>query len=228
MISNKSLLAIILARGGSKRLPNKNILPLAGKPLIAWTIEAAKQSKYIDRVIVSTDSKSIAAIAKNHGAEIPFMRPKALASDKATSADAMLHTLRWIRENECELYDYFVLLQPTSPLRTSKHIDEACRFITKYPSAYSVISVGKFEKDLRYMYKKTDDVLRPYSKNKKLTSSLYYPNGAIYITKTKQFLQRKSVFEGKIISYLMNEQSSIDIDYELDLKLAEILLKQRG
>ena len=126
MIDGKSILAVIPARGGSKRLPNKNILDLAEKPLIAWSIEAGLNSKYIDTVVVSSDSDDILDISKKFGADI-IKRPDELASDTATSFDAIKHTI----ENTIETFDYVILLQPTSPLRNNSHIDEAFELLIK-------------------------------------------------------------------------------------------------
>ena len=128
MIDNKKILAIIPARGGSKRLPRKNILNLAGKPLIAWTIEAALGSKYIDDVIVSTDDNEISTVAKKYGAKVPFIRPDKFSSNHASSISVVLHAIEFFQKAD-ERYDYVVLLQPTSPLRTVKNIDESIELL---------------------------------------------------------------------------------------------------
>jgi CMP-N-acetylneuraminic acid synthetase len=143
MIINKNLLAIIPARGGSKRLPRKNILDLVEKPLISWTIEAALGSKYIDRTIVSTDSQEIADISKKYGADVPFMRSIDLANDESTSIDVVLNLLKKLEEVG-ELYDYIILLQPTSPLRTTQHIDESVELL-QLTNSDAVISVCEAE-----------------------------------------------------------------------------------
>ena len=148
MINNKKIIGIILARDGSKRLPNKNILPFVGKPLIAWTIIVAKKSKYIDRIIVSTDSEKIAKVSKQYGAEY-IKRPGALASDTATSEDALLYVLETLTKK----YDYFIYLQPTSPLRTTQHIDEALEIFEKSPSAETLISVTEVDKNPYWIQK---------------------------------------------------------------------------
>ena len=124
MLNGKTFLAIIPARGESKRLPRKNIMELAGKPLIAWTIEAALNSQFIDEVVVTTDNQEIAIVAQQYGANIPFLRPNKLASDTATTFDVVRHAIGHYRENG-KIFDFIILLQPTSPLRTKDHIDEA-------------------------------------------------------------------------------------------------------
>ena len=130
MIGQQRLLAIIPARGGSKRLPGKNIMDLAGKPLIAWTIEAALNSKYIDRVVVSTDDQEISNVSIKYGVEVPFLRPKSLATDDASSIDTIINVLGEIKIID-QHYEYIVLLQPTSPLRTEIDIDKAIELLEK-------------------------------------------------------------------------------------------------
>lgn len=141
MKSNKKFLALIPARAGSKGIKDKNIIDLKGKPLIAYSIEAAKRSKYIDRVVVSTDGDDIASVAKDWGADVPFLRPDYLASDTAKTIDAVLHCIQEL-EKSGEKYDYLVLLQPTQPLRQGFHIDEAIEKILEL-EAQSLASVSK-------------------------------------------------------------------------------------
>lgn len=141
MYKNKNILGLIPARGGSKGLPGKNIKPLLGKPLIAWTIKQVLASKYIDRVIVSTDDKEIAEISEKYGAEVPFMRPKEIAMDKARGIDVVLHSLNWLKENDKrKQYDLIMLLQPTSPLRKSEDINKAIEILF-LKEAKTIVSV---------------------------------------------------------------------------------------
>lgn len=222
MINKKSVVAIILARDGSKRLPNKNIRLFVGKPLIAWSIEAAKKSKYIDRIIVSTDSEKIAVIAKEYGALVPFKRPSRLSSDKATSESAIAHALLSLK-NKGYTYDYFIYLQPTSPLRTQVHIDEALEQFTRNSSAITLVSVAKIKKNpywIQIMNK--EGFLRPFlSKKDSQGEALYLPNGAIYIGKCKRFLTQKKLYTKKTIGYIMDEKVSVDIDDQTDFYIAE-------
>ena len=139
MYKNKKFLAIIPARGGSKSIPNKNIMSICGKPLIAYTIEAAKQSKYIDEIIVSTDSDIIKMVAQQYGAKVPFLRPKELSNDTAKSIDVVMHVIDFYKENNIS-FDYVILLQPTSPLRTFKHLDDAIEKLIESNST-SLVSV---------------------------------------------------------------------------------------
>ena len=139
MINGKRCLCVIPARGGSKRLPHKNIKNLCGKPLIQWTVEAGIGSKSIDRLIVSTDDLEIAEISKSCGAEVPFIRPETLATDSSSSYSVLEHAYQYLFE-QGDYYDYIIMLQPTSPLRTSNHIDEAVKLL-KDKQADGVISV---------------------------------------------------------------------------------------
>ena len=145
MIKEKSVLAVIPARGGSKGLPGKNILPLAGKPLIAWSIDAANGSQYIDRCIISTDDKDISDVAKKYGGNVPFLRPSHLANDDSPTIDVLVHTLQYFKNQSVE-FDYLVLLEPTSPLRDSDDIDSAINLLHQNREiADSIVGVSKVE-----------------------------------------------------------------------------------
>ncbi len=226
MINNKSFLAIIPARGGSKRLPKKNILDLNGKPLIAWTIEASLKSKYIDEVIVTSDDDVILDISKQYGANI-IKRPLDLASDTASSFDAIKHAIN-LHNNK---FDYIVLLQPTSPLRDAQHIDEAIDLL-KEKNADAVISVCEMEHSPLWSNTLPNDnnmekFLRDDVKNKRAQDleSYYRLNGAIYICTKVRLLKENSFFiSDNIFAYLMDIEKSIDIDNIFDFKLAKCLL----
>jgi len=225
MYQNKTFLAIIPARGGSKRLPRKNVLDLCGKPLIAWSIEAGLNSKYVDKVFVTSDDDEILDISKKFGAET-IKRPDEFASDTATTFDAIKHTI-----DNLEKYDYIVLLQPTSPLRNEKHIDEAIELL-ETKNADAVVSVC--EMDHSPLWSKTlpddnsmnnflrDEVLNKRSQD---LDKYYRLNGAIYICKTEKLLENKGFFlKDNIFAYRMDRQSSVDIDEEIDFKMAEGLV----
>ena len=228
MYKDKTFLGIIPARGGSKRLPNKNILPLAGKPLIVWTIEAGLNSKYLDEIIVSSDSNKILEIASKYKVT-SVKRPDELATDEASTVDVVEHIL----ENIQQKFDYIVLLQPTSPLRTTKHIDEAIEFLDK-KNADAVISVC--EADHSPLWCNTlpesldiSNFIPDEIKNKRSQDlpKFYRLNGAIYICKTKKFLEEKTFFLKKnVYAYIMDRKHSVDIDEEIDFRLAEILIKE--
>ena len=227
MYTNKTFLAIIPARGGSKRLPRKNVLDLCGKPLIAYTIEAALKSKYINKVIVSSDDEEILNISSNFGADI-IKRPDELASDTATTFDAIKHTI-----NNLEKYDYIVLLQPTSPLRNENQIDEAIELLEE-KQADAIVSVC--EMDHSPLWSNTlpkDGNMRGFLREEILNKrsqdleKYYRLNGAIYICKTDKLLENKSFFlKDNIFAYIMDRKSSIDIDEEIDFEIAKVLINK--
>jgi CMP-N-acetylneuraminic acid synthetase len=226
LIGKNKVLGLIPARGNSKRLPRKNIIELYGKPLIAWTIEAALGSKYIDRVIVSTDNQEIANIAKKYGAEVPFIRPSELATDEATTIDAVLYSLGQLEEVG-EKYDYIALLQPTSPLRTTQNIEESIELLqTKNSDA--VISVCEAEHHPLWSNVLPDDLsmdnfLDASVKNKRSQDlpKQYRINGAIYISSVKKLKKENSFFlSDNCIAYIMKKNVSIDIDTMDDFDLA--------
>ena len=228
MHNKKTFLAIIPARGGSKRLPRKNVLDLAGKPLIAWSIEAGLKSKYIDKLIVSSDDDEILKISKIYGAQL-IKRPGKLASDTATTFDALKHTI-----DNIEKYDYIVLLQATSPLRNKKHIDEAIELL-EAKGADAVISVCEMDhsplwsnilpQNNSMIGFLKDEILNKRSQD---LEKYYRLNGAIYICKTDKLLENKSFFlKENIFSFIMDRESSIDIDEEIDFMFAKVLISAK-
>lgn len=225
------IIAIIPARGGSKGLPGKNIKLLAGKPLIAWTIERAKKSKYIDELIVNTDSKEIARVAKKYGAKVPFLRPKELAQDKSSVYDVIFHTLDWFKKNGSE-FEIVILLEPTSPLRKEKDIDNAIKlFLKNYKQADSLVSVGEIhlenpsitlKMDKKYIknYMKTD-----FSRRQEL-SKAYFPYGVIYLSKTEALKKYGKFYQKRTLPYLIERWQNYEIDDTYDFICTEAVLKQ--
>ncbi|MCW8896093.1 MAG: acylneuraminate cytidylyltransferase family protein [Sulfurimonas sp.] len=228
MYKDKTFLAIIPARGGSKRLPRKNILDLAGKPLIAWTIDAGLKSKFIDKVVVTSDNDEILNIATKFGAQI-IKRPYELATDKATSFDAVEHTI-----NSFDDYDYIVLLQPTSPLRNEVHIDEAIKLL-ETKKADAIVSICEMDHSPLWSNTLSEDMsmsgfLRDEVLNKRSQDldTYYRLNGAIYICKTDKLLKEKSFYiKNDIYAYNMDRKSSIDIDEEIDFEIAKVMLNEK-
>jgi len=224
-VMTKNILAIIPARGGSKGIPKKNIIDLAGKPLIAWTIEASLNSKYISKTIVSSDSEEILDISKKFGADI-VKRPDILANDTASSESVVNHVIKTLSEQ----YQYIILLQPTSPLRNSETIDKAIEYFFS-KNATSLISVNEIDnKILKAFVEKDDDFLEgirdntfPFMPRQKLPK-IYMSNGAIYMINTKDFLKNQSFFTDKTLKFIMNKEQSIDIDTLEDLEEAKSLL----
>lgn len=231
MHNGKTILAIIPARGGSKGLPRKNIKLFAGKPLIAWSIEAAKGCAYIDKVIVSTEDAEIATVARRSGAEVPFSRPAELATDQAASIDVILHALEHF-EQQGEEYDILIVLQPTSPLRTPVDIDNALKLLF-LAQACSVVSVCAAEHNPLWANTlppdgSMKDFLRPeiLNKNRQEIGKYYRLNGAIYIAYTNYLKKNKGFIGQDAFAYIMPPERSADIDTELDLRLAEFIKRK--
>ncbi len=158
-MATSKIIAIIPARGGSKRIPRKNVKVLGGKPLIAWTIEHAKKSKHINRIVVSTDDQETAAVATSYGAEVPFMRPSELAEDMTPDLPVFQHALVWLKENEEYVPDVVVQLRPTSPLRSVEDVDAAIELLLAHPEVDSVRTVIEAEPSPYKMYKISSDGL---------------------------------------------------------------------
>jgi len=230
--NRKTILAIIPARGGSKRLPGKNALPLAGIPMINWSIEAAKNVPSITRVVVSTDCELIANIAETAGAEIPFLRPASLSSDTSRSEEVVRHALEHFK-GMGELFDYVLVLQPTSPLRSAADIQGAIDLLN-VKNADSVISVCECEHSPLWS-NTIDDSLSLVNfipKNLKNMRSQDLPkyyrlNGAIYLTKVEQFLQEDVLISDNSVAYIMDSHNSVDIDTKLDFMIAETILRDK-
>jgi CMP-N-acetylneuraminic acid synthetase len=222
-----SLLAVIPARGGSKGIPGKNIRPLCGKPLIAWTIEAALRSPSVDRVVVSTEDEDIAEVARQYGAEAPFLRPIALAQDDTPGVEPVLHAL-----TELPGYSEVLLLQPTSPLRTAADIEAivALRRTAEVPAAVSVSEAG-VSPYLMYALDAGSHLApllgeAPATRRQDLPPA-YALNGALYVADTAPFVRDGSFMTPETTAYVMPPERSVDIDTMLDWHLAEALLTER-
>ena len=229
MYFNKKILALIPARGGSKGIKNKNITLLTGKPLIAYTIEAAEKSKYIDTIVVSTDSNKIAEISKQYGALVPFLRPHELAQDTSQTIDVVIHAIQEL--NKFREYDALLLLQPTQPLRSEEDIDGA---IEKYFSCgeKSLVSISEVE-DHPLLIRQIDEmgkltkILNVSSTCRRQDMPKFYRvNGCIYINKISDINQSTS-FNDNEVPYIMSQKRSVDIDEPIDLELAEYYLRDR-
>ncbi len=227
------VLAVITARGGSKGIPGKNIADLAGKPLIAWTIEAALRSKAVSRVIVSTDDAEIAAVSRQWGAEVPFLRPALLASDTSPHLPVLLHALAWIDEHDSQRYDDILLLQPTSPLRATDDIERAVQ-IARDHHADSVVSVCPAHPHPFLARRITDDgrleEFAPRTEGYMARQGLppaYMLNGAIYLVRREVLIDRQSFYTDRTFAYVMPQERSLDIDTPWDLYLANLILRAR-
>lgn len=218
------MLGLITARGGSKNVPGKNIRPVGGKPLIAWTIEAGIASRFLDRLILSSDDEAIMEVARQHGCDVPFKREARLAADDTPSMDVVLDAL-----NRCPGYDWVVLLQPTSPLRRGADIDAAMeRCVTL--GAPACVSVCMVEQSPYWMYTlRSDDRLAALLPSSGATQRqdlppIYVLNGAVYIAGTAWLEKSRSFLTPETVAYEMPIERSLDIDTEADLARLRILI----
>lgn len=224
MINSRKVLAIIPARGGSKGVKRKNIKMFAGKPLIAWTIEEAKKSKYIDRLILSSEDEEIIGVAKDYGCEVPFIRPEELALDETPGIEPILHAL-----DKISGYDYVVVLQPTSPLRIAEDIDVSLERMVN-SQAGACVSVVEAEQSPYWMYTISEEnKIRPLISQQEMPmrrqelSKVYALNGAVYIAGVEWIKRVRNFLTEETISYIMPKERSFDIDNEMDFAIAEFL-----
>jgi CMP-N,N'-diacetyllegionaminic acid synthase len=226
-----TLLAVIPARGGSKGVPRKNIRLLAGKPLIAWTIEAARQCPEVNRLIVTTEDAEIAAVASQWGAEVPFMRPADLAHDDTPGMAPILHALRWLAESERYRPDWVMVLQPTSPLRTAADISAAIALTRA--GASSVVSVTQAHPH-PYLMKQIapDGTLQPFDvqpqspdNRRQAFPPVYALNGAVYLSRYDSVLTNETFVLPDTKACIMPPERSIDIDTLWDFQLADMVLR---
>ncbi len=234
MLKDIKILAVVPARGGSKGIPRKNIVDIDGSPLISYTIDAALKSNYLTDIVVSTDDAEIAEISRDLGAQVPFIRPEYLASDKAKSSPVIEHAVNFMENIKGFKYDAILMLQPTSPLRTSKHIDESLDLFTLQDcdSVVSIVSVGgnhPFRMKrlignqlINYIDQGFWD-MRP----RQSLPDVYIRNGAIYLIKRDVFMHHHQLIGDKCLGYIMNDYESTNIDTPIDLKIAELLLKEK-
>lgn len=222
------ILAIIPARGGSKGIPRKNIKPLAGKPLLGWTIQAALEAQGIARVIVSTEDEEIASVAKQLGAEVPFMRPLALAQDETPGIAPVLHAI-----DQLPGFDWIMLLQPTSPLRSVEDIEGIIQFC-RNEGAPSAVSITEVSKHPFWMYRINDHKLlqpliinRPEIARRQDLPSAYVLNGALYLARTDWLIENQGFIGPKTLGYVMPDERSIDLDSPLDWLWVEYLIERK-
>ncbi len=226
MYQNKTILAIIPARGGSKGVPRKNIRELGGKPLIAWTIDSARSSNYLDRLILSSEDQEIIEVAKKIGCEVPFKRPIELAQDETEGVAPVLHAIEKV-----EGYDYVVLLQPTSPFRLGKDIDH-CIELCVNSGANTATTVTEPEKSPYWMYQvdrhsgRMSQLLpQELILRRQDLSPVYSLNGAVYVAKIEWLKEKRTLLPPGTVAYIMPKSRSMDIDTELDLKICESMVQ---
>ncbi len=237
----KDILAIIPARGGSKGVPGKNVKPLLGKPLIAWIIAAAKESKHVTRSIVSTDDEEIAAVARSYGAEVPFIRPTEIAQDLSTDMEFLLHALDWLRAKENYEPEIVLRLPPTSPLCTATHIDKGIETLLNTAEADAVRPIVEVSKHPYKMWKISQDGrwLEPFlpqevtglpeifDMSRQLFPKVYIHSGAMDVMRLRTIRDLKSKAGKKLAFFVMQAEDSVNIDDEIDFELAEIFMKRR-
>lgn len=225
------ILGIIPARGGSKGIPNKNIVDFLGKPLIARTIETALDSNVFAKIIVSTDSQEIADISSSYGAEVPFLRPSDLAGDSIGAIDVDIHTIQWLEKHESFNADYIIHLQATSPFRTAEDIRNVINLAVE-KDADSVISLSVVSEHPNWMkLVSKEGKISSFLEEDQITSrqklpEIYRLNGAIYMVKTSKFVDERTWFFEKTYAYIMSRQASIDIDEPFDLEIARLLAQR--
>ena len=229
---NNNIIALIPARGGSKRVKNKNIRHLMGKPLIAYSIEAALNSRGIDRVIVSTDSEEIAEIAIKYGAEVPFLRPSELSTSDSTEFEFHEHAITWLNNNESYVVDVIVNLYPTTPFRKAESITEALERFLSNKESDSLRSVRKCKEHPYKMWVKNQNYLNRFISSGEasfqtlsyhLLPEIFIQNASIYIVKAEVIKQYKNTIGEKVLYYEMGNYESLDINYVEDFYFAEYL-----
>ena len=228
------IIGLITARGGSKSMPRKNILPLAGKPLIAWTIEAARASRHLSRVLLSTDDPEIAEVAAAWGAEVPFMRPAELAGDTTPHILAVEHAIRWLEEAEGAQPEYVLMLQPTSPLRTTADIDGAIA-LARERDAIAVVSVSPMNRH-PYLSKRilADGTLAEFVKSdiaylrRQDLPPAYALNGALYLNRSESLLRDRTFVPPGTLAYVIPPERAQDVDTPWEFHLVEMILRNRS
>jgi CMP-N,N'-diacetyllegionaminic acid synthase len=225
------IVGLVTARGGSRGIPRKNLVDVAGKPLIAWTIEAARASQSLNRLLLSTDNEEIARVGQEYGADVPFMRPNSLARDTSPHNAVIRHAIEWLNDNDAPP-DFVVLLQPTSPLRLAEDIDNAVDLALEKQSdcvisvcpapihPYWTVGVTRGGRLRALSHQRRGVGLRRQSLPK-----AYALNGAIYVINCRSFMQKMTYFTPRTFAYVMPQERSVDIDTDWDLKVADLVLR---
>ena len=232
MINGKSVIGIVPARAGSKGLPRKNIAPLCGKPLIAWSIEAGLRSQYIDLVIVSTDSNKIAGIAAEYGASVPFIRPAELATDETPTIDVVIHALEYLNNQRKQRFDYTVLLEPTSPLRDEADIDRAIKQLVDNVGASSLVGISRTEaqnpeflvclSENNFLRGFDQSEIKPVRRQE--IKDVYFLEGSIYVSDTKTLIARRTFCHQETLGCIFPKWKSLEVDDLEDLIMVEALM----
>ena len=232
MIEGKKILAIVPARGGSKGLPGKNILKICDKPLIYWSIAKAKKSRYLDMVLVTTDCKAIADLAKQYGAHVPFLRPPELATDYSSTYDAVDHALTFLDQAEQQQFDYVVLLEPTSPLREDDDIDKMLEKLIANRSEFdSIVSVGEVGEHPSLLKRLVGDRVEPFcpelpqTNRRQDNEPAYFPYGVAYIANTNALREQNTFYTARCMYFVIKHYQKVEIDDIYDFLSAESIMK---
>ena len=236
MINLKKVLALVPARSGSKGIPEKNKKLINGIPLLAYPIIAAEKSKYIDKIIFSSDSKEMCNLARVYGADTPFLRPLELASDTSLRSDVILHTLDFVKNNFQDDFDILVFLEPTSPLTNETDIDTALEFFLKY-DCESLVSVAESPSHHPEYAVKLDissKIIKPFLRNsfeelpinRQLLEPVYFFDGSIYISDIQTFLKKKEFYHEATKGIILDNDKSLEIDEPIDFLIAQQILKK--
>lgn len=232
-LNDLRILGIILARGGSKRLPGKNLKVLHGKPLLAWSIEAAQASRALSRIVLSTDAQAIADVGLQYGIDVPFLRPPQLAADNSTSADAVSHALDFLREQQGLEFDAVILLEPTSPLRASGDIDAIAELLASHwDETDAVVSVGEVQLE-------KPDVMKVFDQSGYLSKwgdaasavggvdppAPCFPYGVAYAVKTSALMQWKTFYPPRVMGYKIQRWQNYEVDDEFDFACVEAIIQ---
>ncbi len=231
MIEDKKVLALVPARAGSKGLPGKNIRPFCGKPLLQWSVEHGLQARYVDKVIVSTDSEEFAQIARQAGGDVPFIRPAELSSDLSSSIDVILHAVEYLEAHD-ERYNILALLEPTSPLRRPQDIDGALESLLQNKNAESIVSVSQVEAHhpAFLMRQGKDGFLTPFLSDFEVlrrqdVAPLHFLDGTLYISWVNAIKKRKGFYHEATLGYEMPKYQSFEVDDMDDFIISEALFR---
>jgi CMP-N,N'-diacetyllegionaminic acid synthase len=234
MIRGRRVVAIVPARRGSKGIPGKNTRIVAGRPLIEWTFVAARESLLLDHVLVSTDCPDVARIAANSGFPPPFVRPASLATDEASTVAVVIHALEYLQGASLDQYEYVVLLEPTSPIRTGNDIDHAIRALEEGRESFDgLVTIGRAKQHPDHMWRLKGANLEPYdssldhSARRQDCDELFFPYGIAYVAKIDEFLRARSFYVRRLIGRLIRPEQEIEVDTLIDLKLVELLLQEK-
>jgi CMP-N,N'-diacetyllegionaminic acid synthase len=232
LINSRTVIVVIPARGGSKGLPGKNVRPLCGKPLVAWSIEKALRSRYVDVVMVTTDDREIAEVSRDFGAEVPFLRPAELATDKASTYDAIRHALEHYRVAERRVFDYTVLLEPTSPLREDDDVDRMLAALDARRDDFdAIVSVGQVAEHPSIVKRLDGDALQAFCpelghpSRRQDNAPAYFPYGVAYMAKTVALLEENTFYTRRCMGFPIQRYQNYEIDDVYDWICVEQVMR---